>query len=66
MRMTHTYVVIEISKRAFDEIKAALERGGDAYRDHFQEDVIDMHGLAVAVGPGRRHHRRSMLRVIEK
>ncbi len=65
---TYTYVVVEISKRAYDEIRAALERAGDAYRDRFDEEegVIDMQGLAVAIRPGRRHHRRSTVRVIEK
>ncbi len=64
---TYTYVVVEISKRAFDEIRAALERAGDAYRDHFHEEgVIDMHGLAVAIRPSHRYHRRSRIRVEER
>lgn len=66
MRTTHTYVVVELSQRAYDEIKYALLRAGDAYRDHFDtEGVIDMHGLAVAVRPGHRYHRHSRIRVEE-
>lgn len=49
--MTHTYVVLQISKRAFAEIKRKLVEAG--YEHAFRKDdehglVIDMHGIAVA------------------
>lgn len=50
MRTTHTYVVMEISKSAFDEIKTKMEAAG--YQHAFIEEkgepmAIDMHGIAV-------------------
>ncbi len=49
---TYTYVVLDLSKAAFDEIKAKLAAAG--YEHAFHQDserglVIDMNGLAVAV-----------------
>jgi hypothetical protein len=50
IRQTHTFVVLEISQAAFDEIKAKLEAAG--YQHAFNEDEdglkIDMQGIAVA------------------
>lgn len=48
---THTYAVLEISERAFDEIKEKLSKAD--YKHAFHEDdergtVIDMHGIALA------------------
>jgi hypothetical protein len=54
MRQTHTYVTLDVSRAAFDEIKAKLEAAD--YSDAFAVDVntgevaeIDMHGLALTV-----------------
>jgi hypothetical protein len=48
--VTHTYVVLRISKAAYQEIKKKLEEAD--YQHTFHEDdgeiVIDMHGIAVA------------------
>jgi hypothetical protein len=51
IRQTHTYVILELSAPAFDEIKQKLEEAG--YQHAFHSDsregiVIDMHGIAVA------------------
>lgn len=53
---THTYVVLELSEKAFSEIKSKLEQAG--YQHTFHDEpahsgkparlVIDMHGIAVA------------------
>jgi hypothetical protein len=55
-RTTHTYVILEISDAAFQEIKEKLEKAG--YQHAFHEDegrtVIDMHGIAVASDGIRR------------
>lgn len=49
-RVTHTYVILELSSAAYQEIRKKLEAAG--YSDQFHEDdgreVIDMHGIAVA------------------
>jgi hypothetical protein len=47
MRVTHTYVTLEISRAAFDEIKAKLEAAD--YQHAFNQDgtEIDMNGIAV-------------------
>ena len=47
--VTHTYVTLEVSAAAFDEIKQKLE---DAGYDHTFMDSggIDMHGLALVTG----------------
>lgn len=51
IRQTHTYVILELSQRAYEEIRDSLEKAG--YQHAFHEDmdgrpVIDMQGLAVA------------------
>lgn len=47
---THTHVILELSKAAYDEIKNKLSDAG--YQHLFDEDegrtIIDMHGIAVA------------------
>lgn len=51
--MTYTYVILEVSRPAYDEIKQKLAAAG--YSDQFHDEgsdfgvVIDMHGLALAV-----------------
>lgn len=48
--MTYTYAVLEISKAAFDEIKAKLEAANYQHQFVKADDgtiEIDMHGLAV-------------------
>ena len=49
MRSTHTYAVLEISRAAFDEIKAHLEAAGYGQAFHDDGTIIDMHGIAVKV-----------------
>ena len=48
--MTHTYIILRISKRAFNEIKKKLADAGYEHTFHQEngETVIDMHGIAVA------------------
>lgn len=49
IRTTHTYVVLEVSAAAYEEIKAKLAAAG--YEDQFHEEdgetLIDMHGIAI-------------------
>lgn len=47
--MTHTYVFLEVSKSAYDEIKAKLEKADYQHAFHEEEEgvVIDMHGIAL-------------------
>ena len=46
MRSTHTYVELELSPAAYDEIRAKLAAAGCKHA--FMDDkTIDMHGLAV-------------------
>jgi tRNA A37 threonylcarbamoyladenosine dehydratase len=46
---THTYAILDVSKRTYDEIAQKLR---DAQYDHaFDRDVIDMHGIALRVDP---------------
>jgi hypothetical protein len=50
--VTHTYVVLDVSAAAYEEIKAKLAAAG--YEDQFHEDdgkvLIDMHGIAIGKG----------------
>jgi hypothetical protein len=52
MRVTHTYVVLEISATAYKEIRDKLETAGYADQFHKEGDaeLIDMHGIAVQAG----------------
>jgi hypothetical protein len=43
--MTHTYAILDVSKKTFDEIRAKLDAAG--YQHAFDRDVIDMHGIAL-------------------
>ena len=46
--MTHTYVELELSPAAYDEIRQKLEEAG--YKHAFiDEATIDMHGIAVII-----------------
>lgn len=52
MRTTHTYVVLELSEAAYDEIRRKLEAAGYHHAFHPNahapaSPLIDMHGLAV-------------------
>jgi len=46
---THTFAILTVSRHAWDEIKASLERHG--YEHAFVDDdggtLIDMHGVAL-------------------
>lgn len=48
--MTYTYAILDVSPKAYREIKEKLEEAG--YEDQFHEDggriVLDMHGIALA------------------
>jgi len=46
--MTHTYVLLEISQDAFDEVEDKLREAG--YDHAFVDGNIDMHGLALTCG----------------
>jgi hypothetical protein len=51
--MTHSYAVLNVSPAAYQEIRALLASSG--YQHAFHQDdgreVIDMHGIALAVAP---------------
>jgi hypothetical protein len=47
--MTHTYVTLELTENAYQEIRSALLKAG--YSHAFNGEVIDMHGLAVIPPP---------------
>lgn len=51
--MTYTYAILDVSKAAYDEIRALLDAAG--YTQAFHEDggrsIIDLHGIALAVAP---------------
>src|SRR6185436_17851212 len=51
--ITHTYVLLELSPAAFDEVKQNLEAAGYQHAFHHdgERQLIDMHGLAVAEIP---------------
>lgn len=50
MKQTHTYVILEISHAAYEEIAEKLREAGYAHAFHETGGrvVIDMHGIAVA------------------
>lgn len=47
IRHTHTYAELEVSRAAFDEIRAALERAGQSDRLDFPTIALDMGGIAL-------------------
>lgn len=50
MKSTHTYAVLQVSRGAYDEIRAKLVEAGYGDQCHAGEDgvLIDMHGLALS------------------
>lgn len=71
MRTTYTYVILDLSTDAYEEIAAKLKAAG--YEHAFHKDdgriVIDMHGIAVAedsATPRRCRHPRAAARVAGK
>lgn len=51
MTYTHTYAILEVSPKAYEEVRKKLAAAG--YADQFLDDaehaeVIDMHGIALA------------------
>ena len=49
--MTHTYVIIELSRSAANEIAAKMRAAGYEHAFHDEGErgiVIDMHGIAIA------------------
>ena len=46
IRQTHTYAVMKISKKAFDEIAQKLKDAGYAH-SFINSNEIDMHGIAI-------------------
>ena len=52
--MTRTYVVMEVSKAAYDEIKQKLLAAGynqAIHKDSKHEECLDMHGIALSEEP---------------
>lgn len=58
--MTHTYAVLEVSQRTYNEIKEKFEEAG--YQQAFHDDgpfdptkpsLIDMHGVALQLEGGK-------------
>ena len=49
MRATHTYAVLDVSEAAYTEIADKLKAAG--YDHAFDNGVIDMHGIALALEP---------------
>lgn len=49
LRQTHTYVILELSDSAYEEIAKKLEEAGysHAFDGEGEKCVIDMHGIAV-------------------
>jgi hypothetical protein len=58
-RSTYTFVVLELSPAAFEEIHSKLKAAGYDHQFHVEQDrtVIDMHGIAVA--PPKKDERPS-------
>jgi len=60
MKQTHTYVVLELSKAAVDEISDKLRAAG--YDHAFHDGVVDMHGIAVSYEPKDKHPWKEIYR----
>lgn len=55
--MSHTYSVLPVSKRTYDEIKEALAEA--QYTHAFHDDgIIDLHGIAIQAIPEEPHQLR--------
>jgi hypothetical protein len=48
VNVTHSYVVLEISDAAYQEIRSKLEDYGHCFHE---DGIIDMHGIAVQAAP---------------
>ncbi len=61
LHQTHTYVELQLTQRAFNEIKRKLKI---AKYDHcfMDKDTIDMHGIAVV--PPKKSDRNGIIRRI--
>ncbi len=53
--MTYTFAALEVSQATFDEIAGKLRATG--YDHVFVDDLIDMHGIALARGPEPQHNK---------
>lgn len=64
--MTHTYAVLEVSDAAYQEIRRKLEAAGyqQAFHGKSDEEVIDMHGIALK--SGGEPSAKTRLRVTQK
>ena len=54
MRSTYTYAVLDVSEIAYREICAKLDAAGyqhACHSDSHGRDIIDMHGIALAIEP---------------
>ena len=49
MRATHTYAILQVSRRVYEEIRAKLDAVGYQQAFHLlpEGEVIDMHGIAI-------------------
>lgn len=57
--MSHTYVLMTVSKATYDEVAAKMKEAGydHVFHDEKDEDgvLIDMHGIALKLDPGDRY-----------
>src|SRR5688500_17393473 len=60
---THTFVVLELSKTAFEEIHSKMEEAGYAHAFNTGDGkvTIDMHGIAVAEEEGESAPRHEIV-----
>ncbi len=51
-KSTHTYAVLEVSSKAYQEVRALLAAAGyeHAFIESKKAEVIDMHGIALSSG----------------
>ncbi len=56
--MTRTYAILEISRKAYNEIKALLKAADYGHAFAFNGDVIDMHGIALKAKARRKKVRK--------
>jgi hypothetical protein len=58
--MTYTYAIMEVSQRAYDEVRSKLERWG--YADQIDSaGNLDMHGIALTCAGRASSHPKIML-----
>ena len=53
--MTHTYVELEVSAAVYDEIAMKLKNAGYAHVFLDNDQVMDMHGIALKKEEQRKH-----------